>query len=765
MLIKRKLCIILCLLLIFTCVPAVAFAASKPAPPKGLKCTTLSTGSVNLSWKKVSKAKKYIVYKKSGSRYIKVSSPKKNKFTAKNLKPGNTYYFKVAVKTSKGTSKKSKAVKAYTKCTAPTQVKAVALSKTSIKLSWASTYGADKYLIYTAKSPAGTFWYAGATTGTQFTVGGLSQNTNYYFKLIAVNGTAKSNYSPTVSARTQNSEGIVEILPTGIKLDLKSGSSSYMPVSGGACSFVATIQPANANTQKTIVWTSSNTNVAAVSQTGTVTAKSVGTATITATTGNGKKATYPVKVAPDVIDIKYSTEAQPSGPVFYYMKLNDTIPMYLPKLYPADAYNVLTFESMNPDVAEVKKNSDGTYSIYGKAQGNSTIYAYTHTGAYMGFVIFVSSEMTNAQLTASSHTMDVNTYWTPGVNTVPAAVIYNGKSVPPYGSYTLSSSNTDILRVEQNKKVYAIKPGTANITVSIKGSVKSTCTVTVPAPTVAASGNPELKYYNVKYETNGGAGVSLGIVPVAGAASYLVTEHVSYNTSMTPTQLFAGSNIVTRSGDLKINGATVNRNGGLRQWFVSSSQAGSNLMFDGVSTGLRFFSVAAYSGPNCTGSTLGSTFVGRVPVLYYPRNVGGTSQANADGYILANAHTMWLLGVGGLMLPYTIPIPPYNINITFDKIPGAVGYDMYATCNGKAWGDDTILQPTAARCQKESGFVFDDGKTIINILPYVRDIDGTKLYGEMRTLEFDVKIENYESAKYWDSAATLASPILPITWK
>lgn len=57
----------------------------------------------------------------------------------------------------------------------------------------------------------------------------------------------------------------------------------------------ATILPAKA-TNKTITWKSSNTEVVIVSKTGKVTAKSLGTATITATTSNKKTATFKVTV-------------------------------------------------------------------------------------------------------------------------------------------------------------------------------------------------------------------------------------------------------------------------------------------------------------------------------------------------------------------------------------------------------------------------------------------------------------------------------------
>ena len=57
----------------------------------------------------------------------------------------------------------------------------------------------------------------------------------------------------------------------------------------------ATVSPSNA-TNKTVNWSSSNSNIESVDQKGKVTAKAVGTATITAKTSNGKTAKCTVNV-------------------------------------------------------------------------------------------------------------------------------------------------------------------------------------------------------------------------------------------------------------------------------------------------------------------------------------------------------------------------------------------------------------------------------------------------------------------------------------
>ena len=233
---------------------------------------------------------------------------------------------------------------------------------------------------------------------------------------------------------------------------------------------------------------------------------------------------------PDVTAVSFYTGKQQGGTVSYEMKICDVIPMYIPGITPRDAYNVLTYSSLVPSVVRIKTNSDGSLSLEGLAAGNSVITAKSHNNISHSFEIHVLPELTNVQVPAS-HTMAVNTYWTVAPLTLTPS---NGLK-----NYVLTSSNTDVLRVEENSKVYAIRPGTAQIRAEIGGAVKSSCNVTVSAP--AASGNPSLKYYNVKYEASGKATLSLGIVPMSGAAGYYVVEHTAYKDTMA--QLFDAGNV------------------------------------------------------------------------------------------------------------------------------------------------------------------------------------------------------------------------------
>ena len=82
---------------------------------------------------------------------------------------------------------------------------------------------------------------------------------------------------------------------TGVSLDKTSASVKV----GATVTFSASVAPSNA-TDKSVTWSSSDTSVASVSN-GVVTGKAVGTATITASSSNGKKATATVTVSKDVV--------------------------------------------------------------------------------------------------------------------------------------------------------------------------------------------------------------------------------------------------------------------------------------------------------------------------------------------------------------------------------------------------------------------------------------------------------------------------------
>ena len=95
----RILVILLAVIFCFTSLIATADAVSRPKAPGSIKVTRLSDTSAKVTWKKVSKAKGYVIYqKKNSGKYKKIKTIKKGsirKWTAKKLGKNNTYRYKI----------------------------------------------------------------------------------------------------------------------------------------------------------------------------------------------------------------------------------------------------------------------------------------------------------------------------------------------------------------------------------------------------------------------------------------------------------------------------------------------------------------------------------------------------------------------------------------------------------------------------------------------------------------------------------------------
>ena len=155
---------------------------------------------------------------------------------------------------------------------------------------------------------------------------------------------------------------INQVLPTGITLNKTSASI----LEGNTVSLTATIAPSDA-TDKTVLWTSNNTDVATVSG-GKVTGISKGTATITAKTVNGLTATAKITVSenPDIVKVTGISVS----PTSVTMSKGDTKTITA-TITPSNATNkTVTWSTSDSKVATV---SNGTITAVGT--GSATITA------------------------------------------------------------------------------------------------------------------------------------------------------------------------------------------------------------------------------------------------------------------------------------------------------------------------------------------------------------------------------------------------------
>ena len=200
---------------------AAASARTAAAPvtetvpaPTGVKASDTSsnsTYSILVSWNTVSGATSYKVYMSTGATWSLAGTVYSNAYTAYNLAANTTYYFRVRAVKNNIESADSATVSAKTPVSstpvttlaAPTGVQAIDSSNGSsfsVTVSWNGVTNAEKYEVSQKNGSAWTVLRT--TTGTSYTVTGLSAATTYTFRVRAVNGSTYSAYSAEASATT-----------------------------------------------------------------------------------------------------------------------------------------------------------------------------------------------------------------------------------------------------------------------------------------------------------------------------------------------------------------------------------------------------------------------------------------------------------------------------------------------------------------------------------------------------------------------------------
>ena len=186
-----------------------------PSAPT-LTAATQSTTAIKLTWNAVTDATSYNVYRE-GSKIASVATG--TTYSDTGLNPNTQYCYRVTAVNSVGESAQSNEACATTQAettavpSVPTNLTATAQSTTAIGLSWNSVSGATSYKVYRE----GT--YLIVVTGTTYSDTGLTPDTQYCYKVTAVNSAGESAKSNEACATTQaentggggGSDGEVEI--------------------------------------------------------------------------------------------------------------------------------------------------------------------------------------------------------------------------------------------------------------------------------------------------------------------------------------------------------------------------------------------------------------------------------------------------------------------------------------------------------------------------------------------------------------------------
>ena len=188
------------------------------------------------------------------------------------------------------------------------------------------------------------------------------------------NVTGKAKGQATITVKTNNGKKATATVTVNEKTvgvdSITLNKTSDNVLVGAVIQLTATVKPSNAS-DKSVKWSSSNPTVATVSSNGLVTAKQAGSATITATASNGKKATFSLTVnqATGVTGVQVSPSSS-SVVVGYSIRLTA-------RVLPSNATDTsVRWSSSNPNVATVDQNG----KVVGKSPGEAIIYATAYNG-------------------------------------------------------------------------------------------------------------------------------------------------------------------------------------------------------------------------------------------------------------------------------------------------------------------------------------------------------------------------------------------------
>ena len=252
--------------------------------------------------------------------------------------------------------------------------------------------------------------------------------------------------------------------------EVRLSESTVGIVEGSTYKLTATVLPENTTDSKNVSWSSNNEAVATVDANGTVTAKSAGTAVITATSTNRKSASCTVTVSRKEIPITEISLDKSSAT----LTEGETTTLVATVLPENTTYGKsVKWSSSNVAVATV----DLMGKVTAKSAGTAIITAISENGKTASCTITVNKKdinitITEVRLNKSTETLTEGDTTTLTATVLPENTTY-GKSVK------WSSSNVAVATVDIMGKVTAKSAGTAIITATSENGKTASCTVTV----------------------------------------------------------------------------------------------------------------------------------------------------------------------------------------------------------------------------------------------------------------------------------------------
>ena len=283
--------------------------------------------------------------------------------------------------------------------------------------------------------------------------------------------TALSVGTATITATTKNDVGvstscIVNVIPKKV-YSIRLNRSMLTVERGSSERLTVTVYPEDAG-DTSVTWTSSDESVATVDADGIVTAVSVGTATVTATTNDGTNlsASCVVTVEPKLAESINLDREELTMVKGASERLTATV-------FPEDADDrSVTWESNDEDIVTVAP--DGTLTAI--SGGFVTITAYVNGAGLYPLSASCYVTVRSISLDVEELTLEIGDYITLSAN------------VMPWSDVVWSSDNERVVTVDSWGTLNALSAGTAIITATTNDSINlsASCVVTV-TPKLAES--------------------------------------------------------------------------------------------------------------------------------------------------------------------------------------------------------------------------------------------------------------------------------------
>lgn len=233
----------------------------------------------------------------------------------------------------------------------------------------------------------------------------------------------------------------------------------------------AEVLPDTADNKK-VTWSSSDTSLATVDQTGKVTTLAVGTVTISCVSeDNGTVAYCIIEITEPVTGLTLNT--------YYQEMVTGTKFVIVPTVLPNDAPDKsVTFMSSDPTIATVDENGVVSALVGGECQ---IVVTTNESGLKATCTIKVKEYVESIKISGNPKNLNVN-------NSVNLKVIV-GKETASNKAVVWRSSNTSIATVDQSGKVTGVKPGNVVITATAAdgGGVSDSVVIRVINPVTSIS--------------------------------------------------------------------------------------------------------------------------------------------------------------------------------------------------------------------------------------------------------------------------------------